>query len=109
MVALIAGLLGIGGTLVVSYFVQLASRSWVQNDRHVDGLRNQAEREVEWVRGASTRELDQIHETLKEMQATELSIQKGLLRVELRLDSVEEYVDTQKVGAQIRGRQRTAP
>ena len=92
VVAILSAMLALGGTAVW----QLVNRNWTQSDKAKDQSA-----------GASNRELDRIWETLKGMQDTQREIQNGLLRVELRVNAVEGYAETQMEIARLRGRMFT--
>jgi sugar phosphate isomerase/epimerase len=102
--AIFGGALAMGGT----YVINLVGRNWTHQDRQLDRTHEHADRDNDRLWGASTRELDQVWEALREIQKTQIDIQKGLLRVELRIEAVEGYVETQKTGLRLRGRAEAA-
>lgn len=99
-------LLAIVGTVlagVVSFIISVVMRNWTHADREVDHVKQSATRDVDRVYGANTRELDQIQETLRDIQRTQLDLQKAILRVELRLGIVEGFTETSKQITRSRG------
>jgi hypothetical protein len=84
----------VGGILALffNFLVQLVVRNWTTGDRERDRTY-----------GASTRELDQIQKTLEKIQDTQMDIQKAMLKVELRIDSVEAFTETMAETTRHRG------